>query len=199
MTVGRPAGPLGAVEVGNRSGLTTPAASPGARSVGLESRPILSIPNEDLRFDDAPSAVRRAFRGRVEKRLLLPGRQLYRFTQATISGGPGTLTPWWFSVEPMSADDPGLEGVLKRAEQLGVLPEEFVRSRASVTRQWNTLRHLVRVDLLTAMYGFFGQCSAQHADDGSVPEWNNVVFIGGAWQLWIPNLSRSAIEVLTSP
>jgi len=197
MTVGRPAGPMGAVEVTDQSGLTTPAASPGARPVGLESRPILSIPNEDLRFDEAPSAVRQAFRGRVEKRLLLPGQQLYKFTQATISGRLGTVTPWWSSVEPMSADDPGLQGVLERAERLGVLPEEFVRARAAVTRQWNTLKNLVRVELQGAIYGFFGQCSAQHADDGSDPDWDNVVFIGGAWQLWIPNLSCSAIEVLT--
>jgi hypothetical protein len=188
---------MGAVEVTDRSGLTTPAASPGARPVGLETPAVVSILNEHLRFDNAPSDVRRAFRGRVEKRLLLPGRELYKFTQATISRGPGGVTPWWSSVIPLSAEDPGLEGTLERAERLGVLPEEFMRSRAAVTRQWNTLKNLVRVELKTAIYAFFGQCSAQHVDDGSDPDLANVVFIGGAWQLWIPNLSRSAIEVLT--
>jgi hypothetical protein len=151
--------------------------------------------NEVLTFDAAPADVRRGFRcGRAQKRLLLPGVALYKFTQHPLFDAAGRVTPWWFAVEPLAADDPGLAGALERAKRLGVAPATFVRARAAVTRQWNTLSDLLRVRLLVPVWAFVGRCADQPIDTD--PRLANVVFIGGAYQLWVPNLSRCEITAL---
>jgi hypothetical protein len=147
--------------------------------------------NEDLQLTALPADVRRAFVGKIQRQPLPAGHELYKFTHHPLFKPDGTVTPWWSSVEPLTPEDPGLEGTLKRAADLGVAAAEFVRARTAVTRQWNRMSGLLVVRLLVTVVGFAGRCANQQMDDA--PEFANVVFIGGAWQLYIPNLTQREI------
>ena len=152
----------------------------------------MNILNSELDFVTAPNDVRRAFLGqRAERRLIPMGHELYKFTQHQLFKTDGTVTPWWSSVLPLDANDPGLAGTLERAANLGAAASEFARTRTAVTRQWNRMTDLQRARLLVSVYGFVGRCSGQKMDDD--PQLQNVIYIGGAYQIWIPNLTRGMI------
>jgi len=152
----------------------------------------MAILNQGMAFAAAPHEVRRTFVGeRAESRLLPSGFELYKFTQYPLFAASGTVTPWWSSVVPLSGEDPGLIKTLERAKTLETSPDQFARARTAVTRQWNRMDGLLRVRLVMPVYAFAGRCSGQLVDQS--PKLANVVFIGGAWQLWIPNLSRREV------
>ncbi|HVW03282.1 MAG TPA: hypothetical protein VHB77_23165, partial [Planctomycetaceae bacterium] len=137
------------------------------------------------------------------------------FTQATIRGAWATVTPWWFSVRPLCPDELGLEDILRRVQSSGASsgsapspsPSTFSPQRAQNPIGGSGIGAgaaggagartipLVRVDLRSAIYGFFGQCPAQGIDE----EADDRVDVSGALQLWIPNLPQSSIELLSSP
>jgi hypothetical protein len=153
------------------------------------------ILNQDLEFTAAPPEACRAFLGQwAEKRLLPCGYELYKFTHHPLFRPDGTVTPWWSSVKPLTADDPGLAGSLQRGQALGVAPPEFARARTAVTRQWNRMSGLLRARLLVPVYGFAGRCASQPFDEDAA--FANVVYIGGAWQLWIPSLTAREIAAV---
>jgi len=54
--------------------------------------------NEDLRFDNVPASVKRAFLRISEKIHLLPRAQLYKWTNRPLVG-PSGISPWWSFVQ----------------------------------------------------------------------------------------------------
>lgn len=147
------------------------------------------ILNAALDFHQAPDDVKGAFLGRrAEKRLLPVGYELYKYTEHTLYNG-NQVTAWWSSVKPLAPNDPGFEESLVRANRLGAAPHDFARARAAVTTQWNAMDKLLRARLIQPVYGFAGQCAHQPVNQGQ----REVLFIGGAYQLWIPGLTRAEI------
>ena len=150
----------------------------------------MAVLNAEFDFRIADQDVRKAFLGGyAEKRMLIAGTKLYKHTSYGLIGPDGKITPWWSSTAPIAADDPGQEGSQARAGNIGASDQEFARARGAVTRQWNAMERVLHAILVQPVYGFAGRCSGQLLDNG-MP---NVVLIGGAFQLWIPNLTSSQI------
>ena len=150
--------------------------------------------NEALQFNNVPPDVKRAFAGGMpQKTLLQPGHRLYKFTEYELFHN-GEATAWWSSVFPMNSADTGLEQLLERAARTGGSPAEFARARNAVTKQWNSMSGLLLAALTSPVYGFVGRVAHQQFDKGSA--YCNVVFIGGAIQLWIPNLTAAYVRKL---
>jgi hypothetical protein len=148
------------------------------------------ILNDTIRFEMAPENVRKAFRRQqATKKLLHSGHQLYKFTGYSLFRPDGSVTPFWFSVSPITPGDTGLAGLQERSVVLTSEASTTARARGAVTRQWNPMTGLLRARLVAPVYGFIGQCSGQPIDEAP----SNVFFIGGAWQLWIPNLTAQTI------
>lgn len=148
--------------------------------------------NHDLQFADLPVEHQEAFTGlHHEKRLFQPATEFYKYTQGQLFDNQERVSPWWFSVKPLSSDDPGLEGLLEYANRLNVSPEHYARVRGAVSQHWNTMSGLLKMHLIRPVYGFVGICSHQRIDDTS--ENSNVVFIGGATQAYLPNLTRQTV------
>lgn len=150
--------------------------------------------NHEIYFDAAPPNVKSAFSGGVPMKVLLqPGHQLYKFTQYELFDD-GKASPWWSSVIPINSADTGLDVLLERAGRLQTTAAEFARARNAVTRQWNSMSGLLLAALTVPVYGFAGRVAHQPFDERAA--YNNVVFIGGAIQLWIPNLTALHIRKL---
>jgi hypothetical protein len=150
------------------------------------------ILNQDLNFSDAPAEVKSGFSGRPPRKILLAaGHELYKFTQYDLIHN-GKVTPWWSSVKPIDSNDTGLEGLLERSGRLGTTAADFARARNAVTKQWNSMSGLLLATLTSPVYAFVGRVAHQRFDDH--PEYHNVVFIGGAIQLWIPNLTGTHVR-----
>lgn len=147
--------------------------------------------NHDINFMTLDLDAKNAFLGVPEKKLLSAGTQLYKFTEHSLFKSDGTVTPWWSTVEPIDPADTGLELLMERAAALGVKPNEFARARSAVTKQWNSMTGLIIAKLNVPAYGLVGRCSSQRFDDS--PAFHNVRFIGGAWQVFIPKLTRNEI------
>lgn len=156
--------------------------------------------NHGLSFHELPEGVQSAFLGTPEKRPLPAGFQLYKFTERSPFDGPagGFVSPWWSSVEPLGPSDPGFEGMLRRATASRSDPEEYARARAAVKLDWNDMSMLVRIRLLLPAFGFVGRCRHQRLSDeidaasGRLRH-ENVYLIGGAWQIYLPNLTTSDV------
>lgn len=104
----------------------------------------------------------------------------------------GKATPWWSSVVPINPADTGLDVLLERAARLKTSAASFARARNAVTQQWNSMSGLLVAETMTPVYAFVGRVAHQPYDER--PEFSNVVFIGGAIQLWIPNLTASHVR-----
>ncbi len=158
----------------------------------------MPILNEGITFDQLPANNRAPFVGRGTPRLFPVGWEFYKYTKYPLAA-VGPVSPWWSSVKPLDVNDPGLEGSLQRAGRLGVDPQRFARARAAVTQQWNSMDHLLRIRLVRPVYGLVGRCSAQLVDDTLQTQAEKdenrkkVVFIGGAWQAFIPGLTRDCV------
>ena len=158
------------------------------------------ILNEDLRFESVGSSVKRAFVRVPEKIRLAPGQQFYKWTSNPLLGGRG-ITPWWSFVEstrlPSGVIAEGFQVAEQRAARLGKTPRDFARARAAVSGQFgNSMSDLLVVSLNLSAWGFVGQASGQRefADDRA--DLRHVFLIGGAWQVWIPNLESRHLSVV---
>lgn len=150
------------------------------------------ILNENLTAGELPADVQRAFTGGQPRKIQLQsGHQLFKFTQYALFGSSGEVTPWWSSVNPVTPSDSGLEMLLVRAARNGTTPADFARARNAVTNQWNSMSGLLIAKLRQPVYAFVGRVSGQRYD--TRPAFRNVLFIGGAIQLWIPNLNFAQI------
>lgn len=146
--------------------------------------------NAGMKWETLPDDVKRAFIGQqAELREFLAGTQFYKFTDRPLLGSGSYVTPWWSGVDPLDSSDPGLNGVHARAQDLGVDPAKFARARSAVTLQWNSMTGLLVVQLIQPVCGFVGRCSHQRMDAGDP----KVVFIGGGWQVYVPNLTPNHV------
>lgn len=156
------------------------------------------ILNEDLRFDGVHPTVKRAFLRTPEKMLLTGGVRLYKWTDRRLNDGPG-ITPWWSFVErtrlPSGAVADGFRVSEERAARLGRSHREFARARAAISDQFaNTMSNLLMVQMRLPAWGFAGQASGQREFADDQPELGHVFLIGGAYQVWVPNLTRGYVD-----
>ncbi len=135
---------------------------------------------------------------KADKKLLKAGLQLYKFnTKGRTLIFNGGASPWWFPVEPLGDFDVGLDNVLKFASTVGVSSTEYARLIAAVTEEWNAMDVIMKIELKTNVYGFFGQCTMQAKRSGS-----KVNLTGRAWQLYIPGLTAEhvrEVSVIAAP
>ncbi|MCC6493705.1 MAG: hypothetical protein IT424_11880 [Pirellulales bacterium] len=149
-------------------------------------------------FDALPDADQRAFIARRATARQFPaGTLLYKFTQYGLVGPGGRITPWWSGVEPLAPGDPGLAGALDRAARLGHAAKDYARARSAVTNQWNSMEGLLVIRLVRPASGYVGRCAHQPLDEN--PQLANVVWIGGAWQAYLPGLSSADATVCRPP
>ncbi len=85
-------------------------------------------------------------------------------------------------------------------------PQDFARARSAVTLQWNGMNSILYAKLKVPVWGFVGKTRGQPVfydrkkpsyDPGNLrddPNNPKVFFIGGNYQLCIPNLTPSHIE-----
>lgn len=150
------------------------------------------ILNESMRFEDAEASVRKAFLRVPDKMLLAQGVQLYKWTNRPLGGKP--ITAWWSFVEttrlPSGTVADGFRTSEERARRIGRTHREFARARAAISGQYtNTMDNLVLVQLKVPAWGFAGYCNGQPEFAEDQPDLKHVVLIGGAAQVWIPNLT----------
>lgn len=130
--------------------------------------------------------VNQAFlNGKAEKVLLPGGMGLYKFNTAGRSLiFKGGVSPWWFPIERFGDFGNGLKDVLDFAKVNGVSSTEYQRLIAAVTEEWNEMNVIMKIELKTNVYGFWGQCTMQSKRTGS-----KVNLTGRAYQLYIPGLT----------
>ena len=151
------------------------------------------ILNEDLQFASVEPTVKRAFLRVPEKMLLTPHIRLCKWTSRPLSDGT-RVTPWWSFVEstqlPSGVVADGFRVSEERAARLGRSHREFARSRAAISDQFgNKMTKLLVVQISLPVWGFAGQASGQREFADNQPGLRHVFLIGGAYQIWIPNLS----------
>ncbi len=141
-----------------------------------------------------PHAAATFVGGRARKVVLAGDRELYKFSSFPMQSAKGVITPWWASVEPLDVGDPGLSGLLERSGRASVDPKDFARARSAVSNDWNDLENLIRAVLTQSVWCWIGECAHQRMDN-TRPDMGNVVYIGGAWQIYLPNLTVNHIRV----
>jgi len=155
----------------------------------------LAWPNVHPESVSETAKVNQAFLdGKAEKKLLSSGMKLYKFT--TKGRGliyKGSASPWWFPVDPFGGFDVGLDGVLKFAKTVGVTSTEYARLIAAVTEEWNAMDVIMKTELKTNVYGFWGQCTNQAKKTGS-----SINLTGRAYQLYIPGLTDEHIKEVST-
>jgi hypothetical protein len=144
--------------------------------------------NAQLEFASIPAAHQDAFIGRsAHKVCFLPGMEFYKFSDRAPFGPNGFASPWWFGVKPLVPGDLGLDELIRRASRLKIEAQDFARARAAVTREWNTMNGVIVIRLLHPAFGLVGRC--RHQQYSLDPQLSNVAWIGGAWQVYLPNLT----------
>ena len=156
--------------------------------------------NETFRFEAAAPTVKRAFLRTPEKIQLRARAQLYKWTNRPLLGPTG-ITPWWSFVEstrlPSGALAEGFRVAEERAARLGKPHREFARARAAISDQFdNSMSDLLVVTLNEPVWGFAGQASGQPEFRDDQADLRHVILIGGAWQVWIPNLTSRHVTAL---
>jgi hypothetical protein len=156
--------------------------------------------NESLSFSSIASPeVRHAFFGRVPeaKELLLNHSKLYKWTQYPLVGPKG-ITAWWSLVDSITLNTgtvvPGLRKVQEWAANLGIHEREYARVRSAVTKQWNTLRKPLFIELIEPVWGWIGKTRGQ-LEDKDEPK---VFLIGGNYQVWLPGLTVNHVKQISA-
>jgi hypothetical protein len=170
--------------------------------------------NENYDFEaQTPIGHKQAFIRRfgVYRILLRGGEELYKLTENPLVDDKQRITPWWSlaNTTKVRLDDgrcivvEGRAAILARSKGLATTEEAFTRSRSAVTQQWNSMSGVLRVRLNVDAYGWFGRCAAQmkskpeHADNAEESkEAAKVVWIGGAYQVYIPCLGPGLLTEL---
>ena|SRR5579872_5736765 len=160
------------------------------------------ILNEQVRFDDADATVKRAFIRRPERVCLRPPDRLYKWTDRTLITD-GRISPWWSFVNtrrlPSGALADGFRVSEERARRLGRTHREFARARAAVSAQFNNaMTDLLLVELTQPVWAFAGAASGQREFSQKEIELQHVYFIGGAHQVWVPNLTARHLRQIAT-
>jgi hypothetical protein len=151
------------------------------------------ILNESLRFADVDPTVKRAFLCPPDKMLIAPRVRLYKWTSRPLTDG-SRITPWWSIVEstrlPSGMMAEGFLVAEERAARLGKSHRTFARARAAISDQFgNTMANLLLIEINQPVWGFAGQASGQREFADDRPDLRHVFLIGGANQVWVPNLT----------
>ena len=151
----------------------------------------MNMLNNNINIQSIPEDHRKAFRNKNANPVTLKSNHLlFKFTGNQLFRSDGSVTEWWFSVDPLG----NAPGFTKTYERGGSNLKEFIRARAAVSKHWgNSLRDLKVIKLKCPVKGLLGQCSGQPFDENE-PGYKNVTFIGGEWQVYIPNLTRIEVE-----
>jgi hypothetical protein len=158
------------------------------------------ILNEELRVADIDPTVKRAFLGVPDRILLLPAVQLYKWTSHPLFNG-SRITPWWSFVQttrlPSGMVAEGFRTAEERAARVGKSHREFARARAAVSDQFrNSMKNLLVININIEVWGLAGQASGQREFADDQPELKHVYLIGGAHQVWVPNLTPRHVTAL---
>lgn len=156
--------------------------------------------NETFRFEDADAVVKRAFNRPPEKTCIRAGRQLYKWTGWPLEG-PNGISPWWSFVEstrlPSGAMAEGFRVSEERARRLGKSHRDYARVRAAISDQFNnSMADLLVVHVNEDVWGLAGLASGQREFKDDQVDRQHVYLIGGAWQVWIPNLTTRHVTAL---
>jgi hypothetical protein len=75
-------------------------------------------------------------------------------------------------------------------------PQQAARSLGAVTEQWSGMSSILKAQFLKPVWGFVGKTAGQRKfnDPNHPAEQDNIYFIGGAYQIVIPNLSANYIK-----
>jgi hypothetical protein len=85
----------------------------------------------------------------------------------------------------------------ERAGRLGKSHRQFERSRAAISDQFgNAMTHLIVIRLTVDAWALAGQASGQPEFAKEHSGLQHVVLIGGAQQVWIPNLTPLCVQQL---
>lgn len=152
--------------------------------------------NEGIDFDTAPQSVREAFLRRAEKVLLKHRTKIYRWANHAPNPGasPHVLPAWWAFVEstrlPSGFHAEGFAVTEERARRLGRTHRDLARARLAISGGFsNAMKALIVGELLIDTWALAGQASGQPEFEKALDDLQNVYFIGGAVQLWIPGLT----------
>lgn len=156
--------------------------------------------NQGLRFDKLTPTQQKSFATRPAPVLvrLEKGTQLYKWTEFALIGKHGYASEYWSPWKPMVVGDmhvPGFAELRERYRNLGGSvgrPQEFMRVRNAVTQEWNSMSSLTKAELSLPVWGFLGVCAAQPVTKSEEAE-RRVLFIGGNYQLVIPNMEAKHI------
>jgi len=156
--------------------------------------------NESLRFEEAPPTVKQAFLRAPEKILLASHVGLYKWTNSPLIDRM-PVSPWWSFVEstplPSGAVAEGFRVSEERANRLKKTHREYARVRAAISGQFgNSMKELLVIQLNEPVRAFAGQASGQPEFAKSRSDLSNVLFIGGAHQVWLPNLTPRHLTVV---
>lgn len=133
------------------------------------------------------------------------GDCVYKWTSyPLVNPKTGRITEYWSpwnSIKIGSSVIPGFKELRTRYGNDGGgvgRPQEFARSRNAVTEQWNPMDSLLKAQFVKPVWGFAGVTAAQRKfnDPDHPTEQDNVFFIGGDYQLVIPNLTTDWIKKL---
>jgi hypothetical protein len=131
------------------------------------------------------------------------GSYVYKWTGYDLAHPKtGKITQYWLpwaGFKIGSRDVPGFKELRKRYRNIegGVgRPQEFARARNAVTEQWNPMSSILKAELLKPVWGFVGLTGPQRSykDPKHPTELANVTWIGGDYQLCIPNLTPAHIR-----
>jgi hypothetical protein len=157
--------------------------------------------NQDVRFQDSEPDVKRAFLHAPEKIHLRQGHQLYKWTERPLIGRDGRITAWWSFVEstrlPSGMTAEGFRVSEERAARLGRSHRDYAKVRAAISGEFrNSMTDLLVVRLNEPVWGFADQASGQPEFAKKHVDLQHVFLIGGAWQVWIPNLEAGHLSAL---
>ena len=157
--------------------------------------------NQSLRFDQLSDSQQKSFWKQPTPVLvrLAAGFQLYKWTQyGLINPYNGSASEYWSPWAPMTSGNiqvPGFSELRTRYQNIngGVgRPQEFARARSAVTQEWNTMSSLTKAELSLPVWGFLGTCAPQPVTQSEEAS-RKVLFIGGNYQLVIPNMTAKHI------
>jgi len=133
------------------------------------------------------------------------GNCVYKWSDyGTLVNPKGKISEYWFSWKSLKVVDREIDGFkefrMRHHNRGGGVgrPQQAARALGAVTEQWNGMNAILKAQFLRPVWGFVGRIAAQRKlDDPKHPgEQENVYFIGGAYQVVIPNLTMEFIKKL---
>ena len=164
--------------------------------------------NQSLTFPSLKPAFQHSFTERPQTIHMRfpPGFQVYKWTEYPFLRNGGGVTEFWCPWQRMmlgNIEVPGFKELRMRYRNIGGSvgrPQEFARVRNAVTNEWNAMSSLTKAELRLPVWGFIGVCSnqlvstAQEKERPSgAPPTAKVVFLGGDYQLLLPNMTAEHI------